>query len=96
MVRRLFWDAKVPGTSVGTRAAAAPGPAPAWSATEFLDESQVNSSLPCQTGMFEQHQVTWMRDVAEGNKDEVANTQGQCAPPGTVDTGWEELGPEGP
>ena len=34
--------------------------------------------------------------VGEGDKDKVANTQGQCAPPGTVDTGWEELGPEGP
>ena len=29
-----------------------------------------------------------MLGVAEGNKDEVSNTQGQCAPTGNVDTGW--------
>ena len=39
MVRRLCWDGKVPGTSIGTRAAAG-----------SLDKSQINSSLPCQTG----------------------------------------------
>ena len=36
-----------------------------------------------------------MPEVAGGNKDEVANTQGQCAPAETVDSGWEELGSEG-
>ena len=56
MVRRLLWDGKVPGTSVGTRAAAAPGPAPARPATGVLEDSQVNGSLPCQTGKIEQHQ----------------------------------------
>ena len=28
MVRRLYWDSKVPGICSGTRAAAAPSPAP--------------------------------------------------------------------
>ena len=55
MVRRVFWDNKVPGTSVGTRVAAAPDPVPTRSAARFLEESQVNGSLPCQT-RFEQHQ----------------------------------------
>ena len=45
-VRRLLWDDKVPGTSAGTRMAAA----------GFLEESQVDSFLPCQTRRFEQHQ----------------------------------------
>ena len=53
-VRRLLQDNKVPGTRVGTRATAAPGPALAGSATGLLGESRVNSSLPCQT-RFEQH-----------------------------------------
>ena len=55
-VRRGLKDNKVPGTSMGTRAAAAPGLVPARPAAGFLEESQVNSSLPCQTGKFEQHQ----------------------------------------
>ena len=58
MVRRVLWDNKFPETSLGTRAgtrvAAAPGPAS--SAAGLLGESQVNSSLPRQTG-FEQHQI---------------------------------------
>ena len=56
MVRRLLWDSKVPGTRVGTRAAAAPGqylPAPA---SGSLEVSQINSSLPCQIEKIEQHQ----------------------------------------
>ena len=55
MVRRVFWDNKVPGTSVGTRAVTEPVLVPTGSDAEFLGESQVNSSLPCQT-RFEQHQ----------------------------------------
>ena len=39
-VRRVFKDNKVPGTSVGTRAAVAPGPAPGGSVARFLGESQ--------------------------------------------------------
>ena len=54
-VRRVLWDNKVPWTSMGTRAAAAPGLVPAGSAARFLGETQVNGSLPCQT-RFEQHQ----------------------------------------
>ena len=46
MVKRLCWDSKVPWSSAETRAAAAPSPAPA---TGSLEESQFNSSLPCQT-----------------------------------------------
>ena len=37
-----------------------------------------------------------MLEVAGENMDEVANTQGQCAPTETVDTGWEELGSHRP
>ena len=33
--------------------------------------------------------------VGEGDKDKVANTQGQCAPTENVDMGWEELGHDG-
>ena len=43
MVRRVLKDNKVPGTSVGTRAAEASGPLPAGacrSAVRFLGESQ--------------------------------------------------------
>ena len=53
MVRRLPWDSKVPGTREGTRAAAAPDPAPSGPAAGFLEESQINSSIPCQTGRIE-------------------------------------------
>ena len=45
MVRRLLCDGKVPGTSMGTRAAASPGPAPARPAARVLVESQVNNFL---------------------------------------------------
>ena len=53
--RRVLQDKKVPGTSSGTRVAAAPGPAPTGSAAGFLGDSKVNGSLPCHT-RFEQHQ----------------------------------------
>ena len=91
MIRRLLWDNKVPGTTTGTRVAAAPGLAPAGSAAGFLEDSQVNGALPCQAGRFELHQ-----DGPGGNKDKVANTWGRCVPNETVDAGWEELGPDGP
>ena len=48
-VRGLLQDKKVPGTNVGTRAAAAPGLPCAGPATGLLGESQVNGPLPCQT-----------------------------------------------
>ena len=48
-VRRVLQDNKVLGSSLGTRVAAAPGPAPTWSVTGFLGESRVNGSLPCQS-----------------------------------------------
>ena len=54
MVRGLLQDNKVPGTSVGTRVTAAPGPAPARPAAGPLGESRVNGTLPCQTRL-EQH-----------------------------------------
>ena len=54
MVRRVLQENKVPGTSMVTRATAAPNLAPTGSAARFLGESQVNSSLPCQI-RFEQH-----------------------------------------
>ena len=50
----LLQDNKVPGTSAGNREIVAPGPAPAGPAAGLLGDSQVNSSLPCQT-RFEQH-----------------------------------------
>ena len=46
MIRRVLQDNKVPGTTAGTRVAAASGPAPAGSAAELLGESQVKGSLP--------------------------------------------------
>ena len=56
MVSRVLQENKVPGTSMGTRAAPAPGPVPAGAVVGFLGESQVNSFLPCQTRRFEQCQ----------------------------------------
>ena len=47
---------KFPGTSVGPRVAAASGLGSVGSAAGFSGQNQVNSSLPCQTGRFEQHQ----------------------------------------
>ena len=91
MVRRVLQDNKVPETSTGTKVAAAPGPAPAGSAAGLVGESQVNSSLPCQT-RFEQHQEgPGCLKSQRGTKDKVANTQRQCAPTETVDVGWEVL-----
>ena len=49
-VRRLHGDSKVPGTSVGTKAAAAPGLVPTAGS---LEEREMNSSLPYQTGRTE-------------------------------------------
>ena len=65
MVRRLLWDGKVPGTSAGTRAAAAPGPGPSGTATGVLEERQINSSLPCQTGRIEWHRdgPEWLKSL---------------------------------
>ena len=80
MVRRLLWDGTVPGTSVGTRAPAAAGLVPARPAAEFLEESQINSSLPCQTGRLEQHQGgPGYLKLLGGNKDKVAKAQRQCS-----------------
>ena len=56
IVRRLLWVGKFPGIRVETRAAAAPGPTPAGPAAVFLEENQVNSSLPCQAGRIKWHQ----------------------------------------
>ena len=85
----MLWDNKVPGSSVGTRVAAAPGLVVAGLAAGFLEESQVNSSLPCQT-RFEQH---WERPGClrsqVGNKEKGAHTQGRCVPTETTDTGWK-------
>ena len=79
MVRRVLQDNKVSGSSTTTKVAAAPGLAPAGSATGFLGESWVNGSLPCQT-RFEQHRETWLLEVTErGIRME------------TVDAGWGEL-----
>ena len=54
MISRIFPDKKAPGSSTGTRVPAVPSLAPPGFAAGFLVESQVNSSLPCQTS-FEQH-----------------------------------------
>ena len=93
---RLLWDNKVPGSSVGTRVAAAPGPVPARSAAGFLEESQVNGSLPCQTRFEQCQEGPGCLKSQEGNKDKVANTQGHCAPAETVDASREELVRDGP
>ena len=96
MVRRVLQDNKVPGASMGTRAAAAPDPEPARSATGFLCESQFNGSLSCQK-RFEQHQEgPGCLKLQRENKDKVVNTQGQCTPTKTVDDGSEELGSDRP
>ena len=92
----MLQDNKVPETSTGTKVAAAPGPAPAGSAAGLFGESQVNSSLPCQT-RFEQHlKRPGCLKLQGDNKDEMVNTQGLCAPTETLDTVWEELGHDRP
>ena len=55
IVRGSLQDKKVPGTSSGTRVAAAPGSVPARTDAGLLEESWVNGSRPCQT-RFEWHQ----------------------------------------
>ena len=63
MVRGLLQDKKVPGTSTGTRATAAPDPRlPARPAAGLLGESLVNGTLPCLTGL-ELHQETCFFEV---------------------------------
>ena len=92
MVRRVIQDNKVPGTSAGMGEAKATVLAPAGSTSGFLGESQAKSSLPCQV-RFEQHQEgPGCLKSQWGNKDKVANTQGQGAPTETMDATWEELG----
>ena len=84
---------KVLGTSAGTRVAAAPDLEPAGSAAGFMGESQINGSLPCQK-RFKQHQDEPGSLMSQGgNKEEVANTQGLCAPTETMDTSWGRFGP---
>ena len=55
-MKRLLWDGKVPGTRAGTRAATVHSLAPAGPGTGSLEDSQINSSLPCQIEKIEQHQ----------------------------------------
>ena len=64
MVRRELQDNKVPGPNAGTRVAPAPGLAPTRSATGLMGESQVNSSLPCQTRFEQPQEETWLLEVA--------------------------------
>ena len=82
MVRGLLWDGKVPGTSLGTGVAAAPCSEPA---AGYLEENQINSSLPCQTGRIEWHQDGPGCLKSLGGIKEVADAQGQCSPAETVD-----------
>ena len=75
MVRRLLQDSKVPGTSLGTRATVAPGPALAGPAAGLLGESQVNSSLPCQTRFEQPQEETWLLEVAgRGIRTEIVDS----------------------
>ena len=85
MIRRLHWDRKVPGTCVGTKAAAASS---LVSAVGSLEKSQISSSLPYKS---RENTVApedfWMFEVFEGNKDEVGDTRRRCSPTEIVDTG---------
>ena len=85
-VRRVLQDNKVPGTSVGTREATAPGSEFTGSALEFLRESQVNGSLHCQTRFEENQKGPGCLKSQMGNREEVANTQGLYVPTKTVDS----------
>ena len=54
-------------------------------AAGFLGESQVTSSLSCQTAAPRR---TWMLEVTGENKNKVADVQEWCAPAETVDADW--------
>ena len=88
MVRRLLQDNKFPATSTGSRAAAAPGPGllqDSWERARLIAPSPAKQGL----SSTERDLVAWSH--REGNKDEVANTQGRWAPTETVDASWGEL-----
>ena len=73
---------------MGTRATAAPGPAPAQSAAGLLGESRVNGSLPFQT-RFEQHQERPGCLKSQGGAGRRIRTSGKSTE--TVYAGWGEL-----
>ena len=56
MVRKLHWYGRVPGTSTGTRAIAAPGPVPAGTCHRILGREPNQQLPPWQTGRIEWHQ----------------------------------------
>ena len=98
MVRRLLWDDKIPGTSVGIRVAAAPGLTPAgllqdsWKRARSMAPSLANREDRATPGW------TWMLEVAGENKNEVPNAQGLYPPTDTVDASWvitREIGEPG-
>ena len=78
MVRRLLQDNKVPGTSVGTRAAAAPGTRRVCHRTLRREPYQWLHPLPNK--FLAAPGETWLLEVA-----------GRVIRTKTVDAGWGEL-----
>ena len=95
----MLSDGKVPGTSKGTRAAAAHGLVPAGTCHRILGR-EPNQQLPPLPNQEDRAAPgwTWVLEVAGGNKEEVGDTQGLCSASGTVEVGWvitREIGEPG-
>ena len=98
-LRRLLRNGKVPGASAGTRAVAASGPECASACRTILGR-EPGQQLPPLPNREDRAATGWtcMLEVSVGNKDVVADTQGQCSPTKNVDTGWvitREIGEPG-
>ena len=73
--KRIASGRKVPGTSTGTRATAAPGPRPSGLLQNSWERAELMISCPAKQGLS-----STMRDLVawshrEGNKDKVVNPQ---------------------
>ena len=73
MVRGLLQDKKVPGTSVGNRATAAPGLHPLGLPQDSWERARLTDPSPAKQGLSSTKRDLVALSRREGNKDEVVN-----------------------
>ena len=73
MVRGLLQDKKVPGTSTGTRATAAPGQHPLGLPQGSWERAELTAPSPAKQGLSGPKRDLGASSCREGNKDQVVN-----------------------
>ena len=81
-VRGLLQDKKVPGTSMGTRVTAAPGPCPSGLLQDSWERAKLMAPSPAKQGLSSTQRDLVAGSRREGNKDAVVNPQRLWAPTG--------------